>query len=130
MSEANRPAIGTIGWQDLTVPPEVATKVRDFYAGVAGWRWRDVDMGGYSDYSMLPRDGEQDVAGVCHARGVNAGLPAQWLIYIIVEDLAAAAKRCEELGGKILRPPRDRTCIIQDPAGAMCALYQTPSASR
>ena len=35
MSDAPKPAVGTIGWKDLTV--ENAERVRDFYMGVAGW---------------------------------------------------------------------------------------------
>ncbi len=35
MSEANRPAMGTVAWSDLTVPE--AKSISDFYADVAGW---------------------------------------------------------------------------------------------
>ncbi|MEO7142707.1 MAG: VOC family protein [Bryobacteraceae bacterium] len=72
MSEAGE--VGKIGWMDLTV--ERAEAVRDFYSQVVGWRAAEVEMGGYADYSMnLPESGET-VAGVCHARGHNADLPA------------------------------------------------------
>ena len=57
---------------DLTVPD--ADAVRDFYKAVVGWGVQDVDMGGYSDYAMTHPATGQPVAGVCHARGVNAGL--------------------------------------------------------
>ncbi len=119
---------GTIGWQDLTVPN--ADAVRDFYAQVVGWRHEPVDMGGYSDYNMMPPGGGPPAAGICHARGGNADLPAQWLLYITVEDLEAAAKKCTELGGEILAGPRavgrGRYCVIRDPAGAVCGLYSQP----
>ncbi|MDJ0839961.1 MAG: VOC family protein [Acidobacteriota bacterium] len=117
---------GTISWMDLTVPN--ADEVRDFYQAVAGWKAEGCDMGDYQDYSMMRGDG-QCVAGICHARGPNAGLPAQWLLYITVDDLDAAMKTCRENGGEILRePPEDaegaRFCVIKDPAGAVAALYQ------
>lgn len=117
---------GSIGWIDLTVPNAVA--VRDFYQAVVGWTVKEVAMGGYSDYCMNQPGSGQMVAGVCHARGVNAGLPPQWLIYITVPDVDAAAARCREKGGKVLCEPKDmghqgRFCVVQDPAGAVAALY-------
>lgn len=126
MSTSSRPEPGTIGWTDLTVPD--ADAVRDFYAQVVGWRPEPLDMGGYSDYVMKAPESGTGVAGVCHARGTNAGLPAQWLVYIIVEDLDHSIERCVALGGTVLAGPKDmggaRYCVIQDPAGAVAALYQ------
>jgi uncharacterized protein len=117
---------GRIGWIDLTVPD--AEAIRDFYNAVIGWTAIEVDMGGYSDYCVHSAEGEAPVAGICHARGANARLPAQWLVYITVEDLDASAARCVELGGEVLDAPRaygggGRFCIIRDPAGAVAALY-------
>jgi uncharacterized protein len=124
MTESAR--IGTIGWIDLTVPN--ASAVRDFYKEVVGWTASPVAMGDYQDYCMNPPTANQPAAGICHARGENAGLPAQWLIYITVSDVDASAARCAERGGKILVGPRDlgaqgRFCVIQDPAGAVAALF-------
>lgn len=119
---------GTIGWTDLTVGN--AATIRDFYQAVVGWNSDDVDMGDYSDYVMLaPKDGTP-VAGVCHARGSNADLPPVWLVYFVVADVAESSARCEDLGGEILVTPRGlsggRFCVVKDPAGAICALYQVP----
>jgi predicted enzyme related to lactoylglutathione lyase len=119
--------IGTIGWIDLTVPN--ATSVRDFYAAVAGWTPVDVPMGDYSDYSMHPPGDPKAVTGICHARGVNANLPPQWLIYITVADLDQSIQKCRELGGTVLTGPKSlgsygRLAVIQDPAGAVAALLQ------
>ncbi len=121
-----KPASGTIGWIDLTVPD--ASRLRDFYTAVTGWSPSDVDMGGYSDFCMLTPDGDA-VAGVCHARGSNAEVPPVWLIYITVIDLDASVARCKESGGEIISGPKNfggqgRYCVIRDPAGAVCALYQ------
>src|SRR3982751_6461851 len=113
---------GSISWQDLTVAD--AETIRDFYASVVGWTPEAVSMGGYSDFVMNDADGD-GVAGICHARGGNAGLPAAWLIYITVEDLDHSMAECQRLGGTILAAPRGygggRYCIIKDPAGAVCA---------
>lgn len=124
MSE--RLMVGSVPWRDLTV--DDADGVRAFYERVAGWRSRAEDMGGYSDFSMIAPATGETVAGVCHARGANADLPAQWLIYIVVEDLDASVAACVELGGAVVAGPRSmggsRVCVIRDPAGAACALYQ------
>ncbi len=121
-------APGRITWVDLTVPDASAT--RDFYRQVVGWSVRDVAMedGGepYADYSMLGGDGDS-AAGICHARGVNAGLPPVWMIYLPVGDLAESLRRVEEEGGKIVvaRQGDDGSpayAVIQDPVGARLAL--------
>lgn len=114
---------GTIVWADLSVAE--AERVRDFYRAVVGWSSEAVTMGGYDDFNMLA-DGNRPVAGVCRARGVNAQLPPQWLIYVTVADLDRSLARCLELGGKLLDGPRSmgekRFCVIQDPAGAAMGL--------
>ena len=110
---------------DLTI--EDADAVRDFYEKVAGWSSSPVDMGGYSDHTMLDSD-QRAIAGICHARGENADLPPQWLIYITVADLDQSIVQCEQMGGKVLSAPRQvgsgRCAVIRDPAGACVALYQ------
>jgi predicted enzyme related to lactoylglutathione lyase len=125
MSETEASGIGSIGWLDLTVPE--ADDVRDFYQEVIGWSTQEVDMGDYADYAMVTPDGE-GVAGVCHARGTNAELPPVWMVYFVVADLDTSIAACVERGGRCLIGPKsmgdDRYCVIRDPAGAVCALYQ------
>jgi len=125
------PKIGTVGWIDLTVAD--APNVRDFYASVAGWNPMPLSMGDYSDFVMCTPDGD-GIAGVCHARGANAGIPPVWLIYIVVADLDQAVARVAGAGGAVVSPPRSagggRFALIRDPAGAHAALFQhdTPPA--
>jgi len=126
MSDPEQPRIGTVGWFDLTVSD--AENVKDFYAAVTGWKPSPVDMGGYNDFNMTLPDNGDPVAGICHALGGNANLPATWLIYITVEDVDASAEICRQLGGQVVAAPRDtgdtgRYCLIQDPAGAIAALF-------
>lgn len=122
--------VGRIMWVDLTVPE--AGQVKDFYTQVVGWNSEAVDMGEYSDFNMLPPAEKEAVAGVCHARGTNASLPPYWMIYIIVENAQQSADKCLELGGQIVVSPKEmgkfgRYCIIRDPAGAVCALFEPAS---
>ena len=118
-------SIGSIGWVDLTVSD--GELLRDFYSDVVGWTSRPVSMGDYADYEMLSPETGSSVAGVCQARGMNSALPPQWLMYIHVADVDASASCAAELGGMILHGPRDsgagRFCVIKDPAGAVCALW-------
>jgi uncharacterized protein len=103
-----------------------AEAVRDFYSKVVEWKTSPVGMGGYSDVNMNLPGSDETVAGICHARGPNAKLPPQWLIYITVADVDVSAKRCVELGGTIIEGHKPigeyRFCVIQDPAGAVAAL--------
>jgi len=125
------PRPGAISWVDLTV--EEADRLRDFYAAVTGWSPEPLAMnGGYSDYVMNDAAGAA-AAGICHARGPNADIPPQWLVYITVEDLDHSIAECLRLGGTLLTQPRSyadgRFAVIQDPAGAVCALYEAAEAA-
>lgn len=130
MSEQENAHIGSINWADLTV--ENAPQLRDFYREVVGWGTAGVDMGGYSDFCMTESHTDNAVAGICHARGLNAGLPPVWLIYITVAELDVSMARCKELGGEVIAEPRTmgqqgRYCIVRDPAGAVAALFEQAS---
>ena len=116
--------IGKIEWIDLTV--DEASRMRDFYCSVVGWSSTEEDMGSYSDYNINLPGTTNNIAGVCHARGPNANLPAQWLIYVRVNSVSDSIEKCERLGGSIIDGPRrmgnQRFCVIKDPAGAVMAL--------
>ena len=120
--------VGRISWLDLTVPDASAT--RDFYRQVVDWSAQDVEMedasGRYADYDLFGDDGNP-VAGVCHARGVNLGLPPIWMIYLPVGDLAESLRRVREEGGEIIKATRGSDgeyadAVVQDPVGACLAL--------
>lgn len=130
MSSCVKSVVGSITWADLTVPD--AEPIKDFYSQVVGWRTHAVNMGSYDDYNMELPGSHEAIAGICHSRGINAQMPAQWLIYIHVEDIDESVQRCLELGGKVLVEPRGmaeygRYCVIQDPAGAFAALFESSS---
>jgi predicted enzyme related to lactoylglutathione lyase len=127
MSEQPRPAIGSIGWFDLTVPDAAA--LRDFYAEVVGWTVTEVPMGDHADYGMNEPGSGKTVAGICHARGPNAGLPPSWLIYITVDRLderlaRAVARGAEPIGALRHLGPMGRMVVLRDPAGAVFALFE------
>jgi predicted enzyme related to lactoylglutathione lyase len=130
MGESQQPEVGTIGWIDLSV--DDAETIRDFYCEVVGWKPEPVAMNGYSDFNMTTPESGRAVVGICHARDTNAELPAQWLVYITVADVEQSARSCEARGGRVLHGPKSmgshgRYCIIQDPAGAVAALFEPAS---
>jgi uncharacterized protein len=127
MSEPVHDEVGSIGWMDLTVG--AAETTRDFYRAVVGWTPTAVDMGGYDDWIMNTPASGMAVSGICHARGANAGMPAQWMAYVTVASLERSLARCAELGGTVLTHVRDmgahgRFAVIRDPAGAVLALRE------
>jgi predicted enzyme related to lactoylglutathione lyase len=118
--------IGAVGWTDLTVPD--ADAIRDFYKNVIGWKTMDVAMGDYNDYCMLSPDDNAVRTGICHHRGSNEGIPPVWMLYINVADLDKCIEEVKKGGGAIVHGPRKmgdkaRFCVIRDPAGAYCGLY-------
>ncbi|MEL6527473.1 MAG: VOC family protein [Chloroflexota bacterium] len=117
--------VGSIGWVDLTV--DDADGIRDFYKAVVGWEAKPHAMGEYNDYDISNADGEV-VTGICHKRGINADIPSQWMIYIVVADVDASVKTVIEQGGEVVSPAKQmgdgKVVIIKDPAGAVCALME------
>ena len=115
---------GKAAWVDLTV--DDAPAIRDFYEAVIGWESAPVSQGDYEDYNMM-RAGTP-ATGICHKRGGNKDIPSQWMVYFTVDNYEASLEKVTELGGKILVPTRGevggRFAIIEDPAGAVCALYE------
>lgn len=119
------PTLGAMAWLDLSVPDAAAA--RDFYTGVVGWTSEPVPMEGYEDWTMAGADGEP-AAGVCYARGENAGLPPVWIPYFAVADLDAAVSAATGAGGAVVAgPQRDGAsgyAVLRDPAGATFAVFQ------
>ena len=118
------PVPGTVSWFDLTV--DDADPIRKFYEEVTGWTNEPVDMGGYKDHCMVASDGAT-VAGICHAKGSNAGIPPVWIIYVQVDDIAATVDKCIANGGEVIQGARNAgggtMAILKDPAGACFGVY-------
>ena len=124
LDEESTSEIGKIEWLDLTV--DEASRIRDFYCSVVGWSSSEQEMGSYSDYNINLPGTTKTVAGVCHARGPNANLPAQWLMYVRVADVSNSIEKCKKLGGEVIDGPRrmgnQSFCVIKDPSRAILGL--------
>ncbi|SMC59660.1 VOC family protein [Moheibacter sediminis] len=119
---------GSINWRDLTTYK--ADELREFYQSVAGWTSQGLDMkdgeNAYQDYVMKDAKGNS-VAGICHSRGANTGVPPQWVAYISVENVDESVENALKLGGKLLKEYKSKEgtlfyAMIEDPAGAVFAL--------
>jgi predicted enzyme related to lactoylglutathione lyase len=125
---ANAP--GTFCWLELHAhDPQAAQR---FYSAFFGWTPEETRIGpGENDvYTVYRLDGQPAAASVAMmAEQRSQGMPPSWLSYIAVEDADAAAARARELGGTVLMGPFDamelgRMAIVQDPAGAVFAVWQ------
>lgn len=119
---------GTIGWVDMTT--ENASQIREFYESVVGWQSEATPVDDYQDYTISPAGGSEPVAGICHKKGSNADVPGGWMIYLHVDDLATSLENCEKLGGERVGDVREmggygKSCVIRDPSGAMCVLFES-----
>lgn len=119
---------GMFSWSDLSTTDVAGAK--RFYGELLGWSFEDMPAGGGHLYSMARRDGEYvAAASELMAEQRQRGVPPHWMAYITVENVDAAAKKVEALGGKLVAPPFDvldagRMCVVQDPTGAMVSLWQ------
>jgi predicted enzyme related to lactoylglutathione lyase len=117
---------GRILWHDLTV--EDAKGISSFYQELTGWEKEGLSMGEYEDFIMKSPEDNEVIAGICHAKGPNKDLPAQWLMYIVVENLDKSLEICKKMGGKVFGEKRKMGegfyCLIQDPAGAYVMLSE------
>lgn len=128
MSEAQQspPAIGKFCWHELMTRDVAAA--RKFYGELLGWKTEECDMGGCGTYTMI-KAGGQSIGGMLQMAGEQfEGVPANWMTYVTVEDLEAAAVKAESLGARIDMPPTEvpgegRFCVITDPTGAVIALF-------
>jgi len=115
---ANEP--GTPCWNELLTTDLDAAAA--FYTAVLGVEWEQQDMGG-EPYWLLKSEGRPVAGAMVPAQQ----MPAQWSVYLNVDDVDATVARAEELGGKQLMPAFDvpgvgRLGILVDPQGAMFAL--------
>jgi hypothetical protein len=76
-------------------------KLQDFYAALFGWK---VDANNPMNYGMV--DGAETGIGGGIASSMDGGA-GQVTIYVEVDDLDAALKKAESLGGKTVMPPMD-----------------------
>lgn len=119
---------GTFSWCELMTTD--VEKAKAFYTKLFGWVAEDMPMPGMA-YTVV-KVGGKGVGGIMAMPPDAKGTPPMWGAYVTVDDVDATARTAEQLGAKLLVPPRDipevgRFCVIQDPQGAVIsAIHYVP----
>ncbi len=128
MQETPKYAPGTFCWIELGTSDNEAAK--KFYTELFGWTFADNPMGPDMVYTMLKKDG-QDVGGLYKLMPemTAQGIPPHWLSYVSVTSADESAAKAKEAGATLMKEPFDvvtygRMAVIQDPTGAVFALWQ------
>ncbi len=124
--------VGSFCWMELLTSDPAA--VSRFYGSLLGWTTSVMCMPDF-DYTLFwlpgadPAKKQGSVGGMMKIPAEWGEVPSNWLSYISVDDVDAAAARVTGAGGKICAPPMDipnvgRFAVATDPTGATFALFK------
>jgi predicted enzyme related to lactoylglutathione lyase len=127
------PTPGTFCWIELAADDAAAAK--RFYTAMFGWTATDNAIGpGENDvYTIYDLGGRNVAASYSMMQDQrDAGIPSNWLSYVATENADATAAKAGELGATLMADPFDvmehgRMAVVQDPTGAVFALWQAKS---
>ncbi|MDH4043522.1 MAG: VOC family protein [Gemmatimonadota bacterium] len=115
---------GKFIWRDLLTDDVDAAK--RFYGGLFGWEFSDVADGAYAVITHRGRP----IGGIVIAETKVKVKVSQWVSWLSVPDVDAAARAVRDAGGTVLRGPMDlegrgRLVVVTDPQGALLVLART-----
>lgn len=101
-------------------------KSKAFYGKLFEWKLEDIPMGDMT-YTMI---GVGSGTGGGIMKQLIPGAPSAWLAYVEVDDIAAATKKAQSLGAKVMKDVTEVMgmgwlSIIVDPTGAMLGLWKS-----
>lgn len=116
------PAPFSVCWSELMTHDVEAAA--GFYGELVGWRAEP--MG--EDVKVL-KLGDAMVASLRKMPAEAQGAPSHWLSYVLVPEVEPYQAKAESLGGTVLKgdteiPGMGRFAIVQDPTGAVSALWK------
>jgi hypothetical protein len=128
LQETTDYAPGTFCWVELATTDSAGAK--RFYTELFGWTFTDSPIGPDMVYTMLKQDGKD--VGALYQMGsemTSQGIPPNWLSYVSITSADETATKAKALGGTLLKEPFDvltvgRMAVVQDPTGAVFALWQ------
>jgi predicted enzyme related to lactoylglutathione lyase len=115
---------GKFIWRDLLTSDVGAA--RKFYGALFGWQFADTANGRY----VVITHGGRPIGGMVAAQpGMKVNV-SQWVSWLSVPDVDAAAQLVRESGGNVIRGPLDlagrgRLAVVTDPQGALLVLVRT-----
>jgi len=100
-------------------------KAKAFYSKLFSWKLEDVEMEGQGYTMITPGDGP----GGGIMKHPVPGAPSAWLVYVQVDDIAAATQKAKSLGAMVMRDVTEVKgygwfSVITDPTGAAIALWK------
>ena len=117
------PKPGKFCWNELVTTSVPAAK--NFYSSLLGWKAQPFgkDAVGYT----LFKNGRDNAGGLMKCPQPDC--PAQWVPYVIVDDVDATAKKAVKLRGQVVMPPFDvptvgRIAVLVDPQGAVIGVIK------
>lgn len=132
MAEFEGPKPGSFCWTEIASTD--AARCKAFYTNVFGWKFKESNAtdesfayheftNGSGDY---PSGGLYEISSAICGEGELP--PPHFLTYVAVENVDDNAQRAVELGGRLIKEPTDipntgRFALIQDPTGAMFAMF-------
>lgn len=125
------PKFGEFSWHELGTTDRDAAWA--FYSALFGWQQTSMmDMGGGMMYQMFGLDGNAPIGGMYTLGADMAGIPPNWLGYVLVKNVDDAVQAVAKGGGQLMAGPIDipdgRVAIFTDPQGAAFAVHQDTSA--
>ncbi len=128
MSQKTTIAPGTFCWPELATTDQRAAE--KFYGALFGWTIVESPMGPDQHYTIFQKGG-LDVAAcnTINPEQAKMGVPSNWLSYVATPSVDAGVAKAAAAGGKLLAGPFDvmehgRMAVLQDPVGAVFALWQ------
>jgi len=104
-------------------------RARDFYAALFDWEGDDSPMGKGATYTMFRKAGKATAGLYQVDPELPNAAPDCWTPYVAVEDADASVESARAGGALVLAEPFDvfdigRMAVVQDPGGAVLALWQ------
>lgn len=115
------PADNTVAWFEIGTPDVPGAKA--FYGGLFGWSFAPD-----GEYTMITAPGAAGPSGGIMNTG-PVGSPPYAIICVQVPDVAVAAAKTGELGGKVVVEPMAlpdgmSVAYLADPNGSLFAVYK------
>src|SRR4051812_30801472 len=131
-SEMTKMKAGEISWNELMTTNTQAAST--FYGKLFGWQSAPfVPQGGASEgppYTLFKSEAKsQGLGGMMQVP--HPEMPAQWLPYVVVDDIDAALSKAIKLGANACTKVMSigdvgRIAVIKDPQGATIGLHEFP----